>query len=178
MSLSNFPSVISQYSVIKIPQYETRIIGYGGKTEQRLSMQDDPRLSLKLKFELLIPSDLDLIEAFFRTCKGAYTAFYLPAPDEIYGDKIWKANTAYTANQIIRPTTVNSHSYKCTTAGTSHASTEPTWTTTINGTNSDGTVTWTENTYTVRFAEDVINIDWFTYALYNLGEIEFLEVTA
>lgn len=178
MGLSSFPSVISSYSVIKTPQFDTRIIGYGGKTEQRISMQDDPRHTLKLKFEILIPSDLDLIEAFFRTCKGAYTAFYLPAPDEVYRSKIWAANTAYTANQIVRPTIVNGHSYKCTTAGTSHATTEPTWTTTINGTNSDGTVTWTENTYTVRFKEDVINLDYFTYNLYNLGEIEFIEVAA
>ncbi len=54
----------------------------------------------------------------------------------------WVASTAYVANDWVKPTTVASHAYKCTTAGTS-ASSEPTWGTTNNGTTSDGTVTWT-----------------------------------
>jgi len=55
----------------------------------------------------------------------------------------WVANTAYVLGETVKPTTDNNHIYECTTAGTSHATTEPTWTTTEGGTNSDGTVTWT-----------------------------------
>lgn len=54
----------------------------------------------------------------------------------------WVAATAYAVGDIVKPTTgTGLHYYRCTVAGTSHASTEPTWPT--NGsTVSDGTVTW------------------------------------
>lgn len=58
---------------------------------------------------------------------------------------IWVANTAYVLGDIVVPTSgkENGYSYICTTAGTSHAATEPTWPTTIGGTVSDGTAVWT-----------------------------------
>ncbi len=65
----------------------------------------------------------------------------------------WAAATAYTLGDVVKPTTYASHSYKCTTAGTSHAATQPTWGTTNGGTTSDGTVTWTcfdTKTYQVK----------------------------
>jgi hypothetical protein len=40
----------------------------------------------------------------------------------------------------------------------------------------NGTLTWKENTLTVRFAEDTLNMDYFQYNLYDLGQIEFVEV--
>lgn len=55
----------------------------------------------------------------------------------------WAAATAYTLGDVAKPTVYASHAYKCTTAGTSHASTEPTWGTTNGGTTADNTVTWT-----------------------------------
>ncbi len=56
----------------------------------------------------------------------------------------WVANTAYLVGDTVRPTSDNNHIYKCTTAGTSHATTEPTWPTTENGTVADGaTLVWT-----------------------------------
>jgi uncharacterized phage protein (TIGR02218 family) len=62
----------------------------------------------------------------------------------------WAALTAYTVRQardaktgsVVRPTTQNGRHFKCTTAGTSGAS-EPSWNTTVGGTTTDGTVTWT-----------------------------------
>ena len=54
----------------------------------------------------------------------------------------WVASTAYTVGQFVKPTIMNRHSYRCTTAGTTD-STEPTWGTTLGGTTADGTVTWT-----------------------------------
>ncbi len=56
-------------------------------------------------------------------------------------DVDWTVNTAYTKGQFVSPTTENGYRYECTVAGTSHATTEPTWPTT--GTKTDGTVTWT-----------------------------------
>ena len=54
----------------------------------------------------------------------------------------WVKNTAKVVGDIVKPTTYNSHTYVCTTAGTTHATTEPTWSTTNGATQTDGTVTW------------------------------------
>uniref|UniRef100_A0A6M3L8C7 Tail protein n=1 Tax=viral metagenome TaxID=1070528 RepID=A0A6M3L8C7_9ZZZZ len=71
--------------------------------------------------------------------------------------KLWPEssarNTVYAVGDVIKPTTYASHSYKCTTAGTSHAATEPTWTTTNGNTTVDGTATFTcydSKTYQVK----------------------------
>lgn len=60
---------------------------------------------------------------------------------------IWVAATAYAEGDYVRPTSLSTftgYTYKCTTAGTSHASTEPTWPTTSGGTVADGTtLVWT-----------------------------------
>ena len=54
----------------------------------------------------------------------------------------WVADTAYSLNQIVVPTTPNGFYYRATTAGTSGSS-EPTWPTTDGGTVTDFGVTWT-----------------------------------
>jgi len=54
----------------------------------------------------------------------------------------WAANTAYVVGDIRVPTTANGYQYRCTIAGTSHATTEPTWGTALGVTQTDGTVTW------------------------------------
>lgn len=51
-------------------------------------------------------------------------------------------NTAYGLGQQVVPIALNGFIYECTAAGTSHATDEPTWPTTITDTVSDGTVTW------------------------------------
>ncbi len=57
----------------------------------------------------------------------------------------WVAATTYAVGAIMKPTSYASHAYKCTTAGTSAAVTEPTWGTTNGGTTADGvgTLVWT-----------------------------------
>lgn len=57
----------------------------------------------------------------------------------------WSTATAYALNDRVEPTTPNGFVYQCTTAGTSHAATEPTWPTTGIGSStvSDGTAVWT-----------------------------------
>lgn len=56
----------------------------------------------------------------------------------------WAAAVVRTLNDIVEPSTPNTYRYKCTTAGTSHATTEPTWPTTpLGSTVTDGTAVWT-----------------------------------
>lgn len=55
----------------------------------------------------------------------------------------WAASTAYTAGDIVRPTTGNGHLYLCVTGGTSAAS-EPTWPTVAYNQVTDNTATWME----------------------------------
>ena len=65
----------------------------------------------------------------------------------------WLVNTAYLVNDYVQPTSPNNDfTYRCTTAGTSHAATEPTWPTTAGGTVSDGTVTWTAVGFDYEYA--------------------------
>ncbi|MEE8574271.1 MAG: hypothetical protein V3T30_02565 [Thermodesulfobacteriota bacterium] len=60
------------------------------------------------------------------------------------GESAWVAATVTALDDVVRPTAAeNGFYYKCTTAGTTHASIEPTWPTTHGGTVGDGTVTWT-----------------------------------
>ena len=68
----------------------------------------------------------------------------------------WAANTAYvsTSNggrgdyvrQLAAPAVNSERVFRCTTSGTSHLTTEPTWTLTKNATTADNTVVWTECT--------------------------------
>ncbi len=56
----------------------------------------------------------------------------------------WLTAHSYSLGAIIEPNTPNGYIYKVTTAGTSHATTEPTWPTTIGSTVTDNSsVVWT-----------------------------------
>lgn len=55
----------------------------------------------------------------------------------------WTAATAYGLGVSVEPTVDNTYRYECTTAGTSHATTEPVWPTTLAATIADGTAVWT-----------------------------------
>lgn len=174
----NFPSVKSRYSIVRIPVFETAIIRYRGNREQRAAKLPSPYHRIRYLFNTLSAADADTIYKFFMLRKGAYEAFYLQNQEEAYRLKYWIANTAYVLNDIVRPTTANGRSYKCTTAGTTHSTTQPTWPTTFHGTVSDNGVVWTENSYLVRFENDILNMEAFFVSLYNLGEVSFVEVPA
>ncbi len=58
----------------------------------------------------------------------------------------WAVATAYVIGDKVQPLISNGFVYKCTVAGTSHASVEPTWpVVTIGTTVTDGTCTWELN---------------------------------
>lgn len=56
---------------------------------------------------------------------------------------VWGTAQVIAVGDIRRPTTYNGRRFIATVAGTTHATTEPTWNTTVGGTTTDGTVTWT-----------------------------------
>jgi hypothetical protein len=53
----------------------------------------------------------------------------------------WIASTSYALNTNVLPITMNGYYYTCVVAGTS-GTTEPTWTTTLNATVTDGSAVW------------------------------------
>lgn len=56
----------------------------------------------------------------------------------------WATAIAKSTGDLIEPSTPNGYVYRCTTAGTTDGSTEPTWPTSgIGSTVSDGTIIWT-----------------------------------
>lgn len=65
----------------------------------------------------------------------------------LYTTTGWIANTVYALNARVRPTATKykSRTFKCTTNGTSHATTEPTWPESSGATVADGTIVWTED---------------------------------
>jgi len=175
MSLNSFPSVKSQYTLSRIPKFRTKVIDYGNKIEERISFDSTVQYKIRLNFSRLSAADADTIQSFFEACKGRYTAFYLIAEDEATRQVLHATNTTYSLNQIVRPVVKNGHSYKCIVAGKT-GGVAPTFPTGTNATVSDNTVVWRENSYTVRFLEDEINIDYFRLNLYKFGTVEFLEV--
>jgi hypothetical protein len=89
-------------------------------------------------------------------------------------------NTAYTVGQKVVPIALNGYVYEATVAGTTHASTQPTWPTTIGGTVSDGTVTWRAETTDATVCNVYIQIsasvtagltDW-GFGVYNLEVVD------
>jgi hypothetical protein len=56
----------------------------------------------------------------------------------------WQVATAYAVGDVVRPTAGNGHLYMCIVAGTSHASTQPTWPTVAGQVVTDNGVTWAE----------------------------------
>jgi len=55
---------------------------------------------------------------------------------------VWAGSAAKTLGDVVKPTVWNDTLFECVVAGTTAASPEPTWPTTIGGEVVDGTVTW------------------------------------
>ncbi len=79
----------------------------------------------------------------------------------------WAVGTTYALGDVVKPTTYAGYSYLCTVAGTSHATTEPTWSTTLGATQTDNTVTWkvfNSKTYQVK-APQRATVPYVTFGL-------------
>lgn len=126
----------------------------------------------------LSPDDEDSLKIMEDAVGIGGGTIYWANPVEAYRNKPWVANHVYAAGEIVRPTVATGRSYICIQAGTAH-DTEPgvgghtPWPTTVNGTLTDGTVIWRENTYTVRLTAP-INYDYPEYSLSGV-QIKFRE---
>lgn len=94
-------------------------------------LMDDVPAKLAPPWTRLDASQFDPAPPVESYASGVFTA--IPA---------WAANTAYSLGNFVKPSTTNGYVYECVAAGTSHATTEPTWGTTLGGNTTDNTVTW------------------------------------
>lgn len=114
--MATFPSINPSYSVIETPMFNTHIINYGNKIEQRIAMDSAVRRSFKLYWKFLSTADKTTIYNFFVARLGAYDSF--------------------------------------------------TWVNPIDSVS-----------YTVRFKDDMCNIEYFDYLLWQVQQVEFIEVS-
>jgi phage-related protein len=171
--VATFPTSPRPSSVSKVPAFSTLIADYGNTIEQRIQLNSTERYSFELSFSVKEVSSMDVFIEFFLARKGSYESFYFQNTAEAYRAVVWATGTAYSVGDIVRPVAANGRSYRCTSAGTSGGS-EPTWGTAVNGTTGDGGVTWTENTYTVRFVADQQKSEYFYRTLMNQGTITLI----
>jgi hypothetical protein len=110
------------------------------------------------------------------------TTWYLNAGDQsttgYYAVTKWATGTVYAAGVLRRqnaaPAVNSERVFVCIVAGTSHATTEPTWVITRGGKTTDNTVTWQECTGASAVNGDVTNTpNWTTVknAAVTLGQI-------
>lgn len=78
------------------------------------------------------------------TCRLRSTdrQYAMPVSVQLRWGEPWTAAQAYTVGALVVPATANNYLYQCTVAGTSHATVEPTWPTTVGTTVADDTATW------------------------------------
>ena len=114
--MATFPSINPSYSVIESVSFNTQIIGYGNKVEQRIALDSIGRKGFKLQWTSLSPADKSTIKDFFIARLGAFDAF--------------------------------------------------TWTNPLDSI-----------AYNVRFQEDMLNAEYFDYLLWDINQVEFIEVS-
>lgn len=95
------------------------------------SQASDLQQNTRVSYEKLV-SDLRL--AGFDYKRGGVPTNAIPQ---------WLPTTPYGLGTVVVPASANGFMFRCTTAGTSGAS-SPTWNTSAGGTTSDGSVTWTQ----------------------------------
>ena len=157
-----WPGEVNIYpSISRKPDYGTnieridntfRIKTEAGYTITRSKFSFTPK-TIRLKYENLKFSDVQLFEVLETSVKCS-EKFYWVNLAEAYDTEKWEANKYYGVGNIIRPTVLNGHSYRCLAAGTS-LGTEPTWPDWYSGEVIDGSIIWIENTYQVKLSKPI-----------------------
>lgn len=158
--MSDFPAMTydpdGEYTETPVEDPTKRSAFEAGYVQTSVAFTRTPK-KFKFQYSYVINRDKNKL-AYFEAVTCRYGALFFDWKNfyEAYGqDNFWIKKTAYTLGEIVRPVAASGRSYRCTTAGTTHATDEPTWPTTKNATITDGSVVWTENTRTVRFASPI-----------------------
>ena len=77
-----FPSINPHYSLFKIPSFNTHIINYGNKVEQRIARDDEVKYMFKLRWKILNQVNANRLLNFFISMRGSYEAFYWDNPED------------------------------------------------------------------------------------------------
>lgn len=70
----------------------------------------------------------------------------------------WEPGAAYDATDYVRPTTANGFEYECTTGGQTGRR-EPRWPTTVAGTVTDGSITWTARAFSTNASDTLSSVN-------------------
>lgn len=73
--MAAFPNINPDYSVIENYSFNTTIINYGNKIEQRIKKSSAARTEFKLHWGILNSADKATINAFFIARGGAFESF-------------------------------------------------------------------------------------------------------
>lgn len=73
--MATFPSINPSYTVSERVHFNTQIINYGNKVEQRIALNSLGRRSFRLQWNSLSPTDKGTILDFFVARKGAFESF-------------------------------------------------------------------------------------------------------
>jgi hypothetical protein len=81
MAMQLFPLQNKAKNLVMIPTFNTTIINYGNRVEQRIANQSLPQYKFTVTFvDALTFADIQTILTFFVARKGAFEAFYFPKP--------------------------------------------------------------------------------------------------
>lgn len=81
--MADFPTIKApSYPLVRMPMFDTSVITYGNKTEQRISRQASERYRFKIRYKQLSSSDMTTLKDFFIARKGAFEAFNWTDPED------------------------------------------------------------------------------------------------
>ncbi len=197
--MESFPvSPIPQYSYTTDIEFKTLTSQFENGAEQRRSKWSRGKMQITLAYNVLTKAQIALLWSFYIVRKGSFETFYFTDLNLITGGistihtTPTAGGTGYTANDILTVTTggrlgtvkVNTVNLGVITA--MYASPEVagvgyttgTGKATVGGTGSGATINITaiaNNIYTVRFLEDRMSFEVFTYNLQKTG-LKLIEV--
>jgi len=106
----------------------------------KTDLSDNPQ-DFVLYFGSLGSNGLDTEDRILQASSSPGVAQISLTPTDTLDE--WTVATAYSLGDCVEPTVGNGKRYQATVGGTSHATTEPTWPTSLGSTVVDNTVTWT-----------------------------------
>lgn len=166
--MSIFPDITPSPVLIEKPIFDTIIINYGNKVEQRISQSVSERWEYIVRYNSLSDTDKETIQDFFIARKGSYESFTFnhPRPSQVIGTDAqnWTCILTHDSTADNRPVTGADYATNWELGG-------------------DRGLLWVlgrkyKKEFTVRFKEDAANFSYFQYMLWEYGKVELVQVAA